>query len=116
MRTQSGAEINGTSIIEIRGAQVEASRNGGFGVGAGSNSQLAVFGFDVSRGNTFTADANGQGGILLGDSLLNVFTESTIAITNSPLGIQVGARHNRHHSWGWFVRYRKQRRRPQLCF
>src|SRR4030095_6300563 len=37
----------------------------------------------------FTIDANGQGGILLGDSVLNVFSESTIAITNSPLGIQV---------------------------
>jgi hypothetical protein len=48
----NGADINGTSIIEIRGAQVEASRNGGVGLVAGSNSQLAVFGFDVSRGST----------------------------------------------------------------
>jgi hypothetical protein len=88
---QSGAEINGTSIIELRGAQVEASRNGTFGFAAGSNSQLAVFGFAANRGNTFTADANGQAGILLGDSTLNLFSESTITITNSPLGIQVGA-------------------------
>jgi hypothetical protein len=87
---ESGGDVNGTSILEIRGAQVEASRNGTFGLVAGSNSQLAVFGFAANRGNTFTIDANGQGGILLGDSLLNVFTESTIAITNSPLGIQVG--------------------------
>jgi Right handed beta helix region len=87
----SGADINGTSIIEIRGAQVEASRNGGFGLFAGSNSQLAVFGFDVSRGSTFTIDANGQGGIALGDSILNVFESATIAITNSPLGMFVRA-------------------------
>jgi hypothetical protein len=86
-----GAVVNGTSIIEIRGAQVEASRNGGVGLLAGSNSQLAVFGFADSPGSTFTIDANGGAGIVLGDSLLNVFSESTIAITNSPLGILVGA-------------------------
>jgi hypothetical protein len=88
----SGAIINGTSILEIRGAQVEASRNGGFGLIAGSNSQLAVFSHAASRGSTFTIDANGGGGIVLGDSILNVFrSESTITITNSPLGILVGA-------------------------
>jgi len=87
----SGADINGTSIIEIRGAQVEASRNGGFGLIAGSNSQLAVFGFAGSQGSTFTIDANGQAGIGLGSSILNVFSESTIAITNSPVGILVAA-------------------------
>jgi hypothetical protein len=87
----SGADINGTSILEIRGAQLEASRNGGFGLFAGSNSQVAVFGFAASRGSTFTIDANVQGGIALGDSILNVFSESTIAITNSPLGIFVRA-------------------------
>jgi hypothetical protein len=88
---QSGGEVNGTSILEIRGAQVEASRNGGFGLAAGSNSQLAVFGFDVSRGSTFTIDANVQGGIVLGDSILNVFESTTISITNSPVGIRVQA-------------------------
>jgi hypothetical protein len=87
----NGADINGTSIIEIRGAQVEVSRNGGVGLVAGSNSQLAVFGFDVSRGSTFTIDANGGPGIVLGDSILNVFESTTISITNSPLGILVGA-------------------------
>jgi hypothetical protein len=89
---QSGAVINGTSILEIRGAQVEASRNGGSGLVAGSNSQLAVFSFAGSRGSTVTIDANGGAGIVLGDSILNVFrSESTITITNSPLGILVGA-------------------------
>ena len=87
----NGADINGTSIIEIRGAQVEASRNGGVGLVAGSNSQLAVFGFDVSRGSTFTIDANGGPGIVLGDSILNVFESTTISITNGPLGILCGA-------------------------
>ena len=86
-----GVEVNGTSILEIRGAQVEASRNGGFGLVAGSNSQLAVFGFAGSQGSTVTLDANGGAGIALGTSILNVFSESTIAITNSPLGILVAA-------------------------
>ena len=87
-----GAVINGTSIIEIRGAQVEASRNGGPGLVAGSNSQLAVFSFADSQGSTFTIDANGGAGIVLADSILNVFrSESTITITNSPLGILVVA-------------------------
>jgi len=88
---QNGATVNGTSILEIRGAQVEASRNGTFGLIAGSNSQLAVFGFAGSQGSTFTIDANGQAGIGLGSSILNVFSESTIAITNSPVGILVAA-------------------------
>jgi len=88
---QGGVEVNGTSILEIRGAQVEASRNGGFGLVAGSNSQLAVFGFAGSQGSTVTMDANGGAGIALGTSILNVFSESTIAITNSPLGILVAA-------------------------
>src|SRR4029453_18023467 len=83
----SGAVVNGTSILEIRGAQVEASRNGGFGLIAGSNSQLAVFSHAASQGSTFTIDANGGGGIVLADSILNVFrSESTITITNSPSG------------------------------
>jgi hypothetical protein len=86
----NGVDVNGTSILEIRGAQVEASRNGGFGLLAGSNSQLAVFGFASSRGSTLTIDANVQGGIALGDSVLNVFSESTtISVTNSPIGIIV---------------------------
>jgi Right handed beta helix region len=87
-----GAVINGTSILEIRGAQVEASRNGGAGLVAGSNSQLAVFSFADSRGSTVTIDANGGAGIVLADSILNVFSsESTITITNSPLGMLVVA-------------------------
>ena len=87
--TFDGVAINGTSIVEIRGAQVRVSRNGGLGVVAGSNSQLAFF-FDTSAGNTLTVDANLGGGIALGDSVLNVFASTTtIAVTNSPVGIIV---------------------------
>ena len=72
-----GVAINGASIIEIRGAKMRVSRNGGVGVVAGSNSQLAFFGFDTSAGNTLTVDANLGGGIALGDSVLNVFAATT---------------------------------------
>ncbi len=85
----SGIDINGTSIVEVRGAQVQVSRNGGFGVVASTNSQLAVFGFASSARSTLTVDANVQGGILIGDGLLNVFAETTITVTNSPVGIRV---------------------------
>src|SRR4029453_2381743 len=89
---RGGAVVNGTSILEIRGAEVEASRNGGSGLVAGSNSQLAVFSFAGSQGSTVTIDANSGAGIVLADSILNVFrSESTITITNSPLGILVAA-------------------------
>lgn len=69
---------------------MQASRNGGFGVIAGSKSQLAVFGFAGSVGSTLTVDANVQGGIALGDSVLNIFAETTITVTNSPVGIFLG--------------------------
>jgi hypothetical protein len=83
-----GLGINGTSIVEVRGAHVDASRNGGFGVVAGSNSQLAFFGFAGTEGSTLTVDRNTDGGIALGDSVLNVFSSSaTITVTNSPVGI-----------------------------
>jgi hypothetical protein len=84
-----GVDINGTSIVEIRGAQVRVSRNGGLGVVAGSNSQVAFY-FEPATGNTLSVDANVQGGIALGDSVLNVFaSNTTITVTNSPVGIIV---------------------------
>jgi Right handed beta helix region len=86
----NGVDINGTSIVEVRGARVQATRNGGFGVVAGSNSQLAMLGFAGSQGSSLTVDANVQGGIALGDSVLNVFSQNTtVSVTNSPVGIIV---------------------------
>jgi hypothetical protein len=86
----SGLDVNGTSIVEIRGAQVEAIRNGGSGLNAGSNSQLAIFDYAGSRGSTLMLDANGEAGIALGDSVLNVFADrTTISATNSAFGLIV---------------------------
>ena len=85
-----GIDINGTSIVEVRGSHVQASRNGTFGVIAATNSQLAVFGFAGAAGSTLTVDANVEGGFLIGSGLLNVFAETTITVTNSPVGIFLG--------------------------
>jgi hypothetical protein len=69
----NGAEVNGQSILEIRGAQVQMNDNGGAGLFAGSG-QVAIFGFTASQGSTLTANGNGEqrGGIIIAGSLLNI--------------------------------------------
>ena len=59
----NGAEVNGESMLEIRGAHVQANGNGGIGVIAGSG-QLALFGLASSAGSTLTANNNGFAGAL----------------------------------------------------
>jgi Right handed beta helix region len=61
----NGAEVNGQSILEIRGAQVQMNDNGGIGLVAGSG-QVAIFGFSASQGSTLTANGNGDFGIIFG--------------------------------------------------
>ena len=60
----NGAEVNGQSILEIRGAQVQMNDNGGIGLVAGSG-QVAIFGFLASQGSTLTANRMGNFGIIL---------------------------------------------------
>jgi hypothetical protein len=57
-----GAEVNGQSILEIRGADVVACDNGGSGIGAG-NSQIVFFGFEETQvpGSTLTVCRNATG-------------------------------------------------------
>jgi hypothetical protein len=68
----SGAEVNGQSILEIRGADVEACDNGGNGIGAGS-SQIVLFGFAETQvpGSTLTVCRNSRG-MALPDSSFEV--------------------------------------------
>jgi hypothetical protein len=68
----SGAEVNGQSILEIRGADVEACDNGGNGIGAGS-SQIVLFGFEETQvpGSTLTVCRNSRG-MALPDSSFEV--------------------------------------------
>jgi hypothetical protein len=70
----NGAEVNGQSMLELRGAQVQLSDNGGAGLVAG-NGQVAIFGFTASQGSPLTATANGdpRGGIIIAGSLFSIF-------------------------------------------
>jgi parallel beta helix pectate lyase-like protein len=67
----NGAEVNGQSILEIRGAQVQLNDNGGAGLVAGSG-QVAIFGFTAAQGSTLTANGNGDRGIIIAGSLLTI--------------------------------------------
>jgi Right handed beta helix region len=62
--TGNGAEVNGQSILEIRGAQVQMNDNGGIGLVAGSG-QVAIFGFTAAQGSTLTTRGNGSWGIII---------------------------------------------------
>lgn len=89
----NGAEVNGQSILEIRGAQVQMNDNGGIGLVAGSG-QVAIFGFSASQGSTLTANGNGDSGIIIGGSQLIIFGSGANIITasnNGVAGILVGA-------------------------
>ena len=67
----NGAEVNGQSMLEIRGAQVQMNDNGGIGLVAGSG-QVAIFGFAAAQGSTLTANGNGDFGIIIYNSLLTI--------------------------------------------
>jgi hypothetical protein len=69
--TGNGVEVNGQSILEIRGAQVQLNDNGGAGLVAGSG-QVAIFGFTAAQGSTLTANGNGDRGIIIAGSLLTI--------------------------------------------
>ncbi len=84
----NGIEVNGQSTLEIRGAAVQLSNNGAFGLIAGSG-QVAIFGFGTSQGSSITAHHNGAGGIVIASSIFTVFARSTISASNNPTGIFV---------------------------
>jgi Right handed beta helix region len=83
-----GAAINGLSVLEIRGAHVQANDNGGVGIVAGSG-QLAIFGFADSAGSTLTASDNGFAGIVLAASKLTAFPRCKITVANNVIGLFV---------------------------
>jgi Right handed beta helix region len=62
--TGPGVVVNGQSMLEIRGAQVQLNDNGGAGLVAGSG-QVAIFGFTAAQGSTLTANGNGDFGIII---------------------------------------------------
>jgi len=86
--TSVGAAINGLSVLEIRGAHVQANDNGDIGIVAGSG-QLAIFGFSASDGSTLTASGNGFAGIVLAGSQLTAFPRCKITVANNFIGLFV---------------------------
>jgi hypothetical protein len=67
----NGITINGQSMLEIRGGQVQVNDNGAFGLVV-AGSQVAFFGFAASQGSTLTANGNAQSGIVIATGSLEV--------------------------------------------
>ena len=78
----SGITINGLAVVEIRGANVNASGNGVAGVIVGSG-QLAIFQFAASVGSTLNASGNGFAGIIVNGSQLSVYLAATVTASNN---------------------------------
>ncbi len=66
-----GVNVQGSAMLEIRGAQVEVNNNGSFGLVV-AQSSVAIYGFTESQGSTLTMNGNGESGMLL-DGRLFVF-------------------------------------------
>ena len=77
----AGITINGQAVVEIRGANVNASDNG-IGVVVGSG-QLAIFGFAASVGSTLNASGNDIAGIIVSGSQLSVYPAATVTASNN---------------------------------
>jgi hypothetical protein len=85
LNATNGIDVNGTSTLELRGANLDISQNKAVGLVAGSACVVAIFGFDTSQNSVITANANGDSGIVLAsDSNLVVFGSgpNTITATN----------------------------------
>jgi nitrous oxidase accessory protein NosD len=88
----NGGDINGESIVELRGAQVAVSDNEQFGIIAGSKSHLAIFGWEAATGSTLTASGNGVAGLgFASDSTLSTFSNSVITATDNAVGLLLAA-------------------------
>ena len=79
----NGGDINGQSIVELRGAQVTVSDNQEFGIIAGSRSHLAIFGWDAATGSTLSASGNGVAGLGFADRALSTFSNSVITASKN---------------------------------
>ena len=87
----NGVDINGTSIVELRGAQVELNENGGYGLIAASGSHVAIFGWQSAAGSTVTANSNGFAGLVFGQGTLTTYVPSVITASNNTFGLFLNA-------------------------
>jgi hypothetical protein len=68
----NGIAVQSGSTLEIRGASVQASNNGGGGIDI-VDSQAIIFGYPESQGSIVTADDNGSDGIFVATGSLSFF-------------------------------------------
>jgi hypothetical protein len=87
----NGVDINGTSIVELRGAQVELNENEGYGLIAASGSHVAIFGWQSAAGSTITANSNGFAGLIFGQGTLTTYVPSVITASNNTFGLLLNA-------------------------
>ena len=90
----NGIAVQSGSTLEIRGASVHASDNGGNGLDI-VDSQAIMFGFPESQGSSLTVHNNGGDGIFVGDRKLEFFWRASAFATisasnNSGSGIAIG--------------------------
>jgi hypothetical protein len=90
----NGIAVQSGSTLEIRGASVQASDNGGNGVDI-VDSQAIVFGYPESQGSILTAHNNGGDGIFVATGSFSVFgggvSFATIGASNNDgNGIAIG--------------------------
>jgi Right handed beta helix region len=83
----NGVDVNGTSIIELRGAQVQLNENAGYGLVAASGSHVAIFGLEASRDSTLEANGNGFAGIVLADGRMTAYVPASISAMNNVMGL-----------------------------
>jgi hypothetical protein len=88
--SSNGVDINGEAVLEIRGAHVNASNNGAFGI-AVTSGQLAIFGFAISAGSTLDASGNGLAGIGVGAaSRMTVYRAASVTASgNGVFGLAI---------------------------
>jgi hypothetical protein len=87
----NGGEINGQSIVELRGAQVTVTDNPVFGIIAGSRSHLAVFGWQTAAGSTLNVSGSGFGGIGIANSTLTLFSNAVVTASDNGVGLLLAA-------------------------
>jgi parallel beta helix pectate lyase-like protein len=89
----NGIAVQSGSMLEIRGAVVQASNNGGGGVDI-VDSQAVIFGYPESQGSVLTAHNNGADGIFVANGSLTVLSAATdISASNnggSGITIEIG--------------------------
>jgi hypothetical protein len=85
----NGVDVNGASIVELRGAEVELNENDGHGLTAASGSHVAIFGWQAAAGSTLTANGNGFAGLVFPLGTLTAYVPAVISASHNTFGIRL---------------------------